>query len=206
MLKSLCNLAIQINQILKIKLSNMETILKQNRKIGVAGGFINQMMGNNSSIPVVGKGCTILHYSDRSAYEVIEVSNDGMNCVIREMDSKFIGSGYGDERYTYKSNVENEIKTLEYSNKKQCWGEITHTVEIIKSLAKNYFNKYGYGSTEFLLKDNGIKSYEHLYENPNADNDYNQMMVINGVTKKYKNFTKVSCIFGKMEKYRDPSF
>jgi len=73
MLKSLCNLAIQINQILKIKLSNMETILKQNRKIGVAGGFINQMMGNNSSIPVVGKGCTILHYSDRSAYEVIEV-------------------------------------------------------------------------------------------------------------------------------------
>ena len=184
----------------------METILKQNRKIGVAGGFINQMMGNNKTIPVVGQGCTILHYSDRSAYEVIEVSNDGMECVIREMTSKFVGSGYGDERYTYQSNLENNTIKLEYSNKKQCWGEITYTVEIIKSLSKKYFNKYGYGSIEFLLKDNGIKSYEHLYANPNADNDYNEMMIINALTKKYKNFTKVSCIFGIMEEYRDPSF
>ena len=42
-------------------------ILKQKRKVGVAGGFINQMMGNNSTTPIVGEGATILHYSDRSA-------------------------------------------------------------------------------------------------------------------------------------------
>ena len=88
---------------------------KQSRKVGVAGGFINQMMGNNSTTPKVGEGATILMYSDR-------------------------------------------------------------------------------------------ESYDHLYENPNADNFYNQKKLINGVTKQYKNFNKVSIIFGVMEQYRDPHF
>jgi len=191
-----------------LKMSNLtqKTEKRQTRKIGVAGGFINQMMGNNNTLPVVGEGATILMYSDRCAYEVIEVSNDGMQCVIRKMDTTFVGSGYGDEQYTYQSNPENYTKTLEWSNKKQCWGEVSFSVEIIKALANKYYKQYGWGSTEILLKDCGIESYQHLYEDPNADNYYNQMMIIDGVTKKYKNFAKVSIIFGTMEQYRDPSF
>ena len=182
------------------------SIKKQTRKIGVAGGFINQMMGNNCSEPKIGEGATILMYSDRNPYEVIDVSNDGMQCVIREMDTTFVGKSYGDERYTYQSNPNNHTKTLEWNNKKKCWGQVTYTVEIIKSLAKKYYKKYGFGSTECLLADHGIESYDHLYEDPNADNYYNQKKLIDGVTKEYKNFNKVSVIFGVMEKYRDPSF
>nr|AKH47397.1 hypothetical protein [uncultured marine virus] len=178
----------------------------QTRKVGVAGGFINQMMGNNSTTPVVGEGATILMYSDRSAYEVIEVSKDGNSCVIRKMDTKNIGTSYGDERYTYHSNPNNYTKNLEWSNKKQCWGSVGYSVQIIKALKNKYYKQYGWGSTEILLKENGIESYQHLYEDPNADNYYNQMMIIEGVTKKYKNFNKVSIIFGTMEQYRDPSF
>ena len=191
-----------------LKMSNLtqKTVKRQTRKIGVAGGFINQMMGNNDTLPVVGEGATILMYSDREAHEVIEVSDDGMQCVIRKMDAKNIGTSYGDERYTYKSNPENYTTTLEWSNKKQCWGSVGYSVEIIKALANKYYKKYGWGSTEILLKDCGIESYQHLYEDPNADNYYNQMMIIDGVTKKYKNFTKVSIIFGTMQQYRDPSF
>ena len=37
------------------------SVKRQTRKIGVAGGFINQVMGNNTSIPKVGEGATILH-------------------------------------------------------------------------------------------------------------------------------------------------
>lgn len=37
----------------------------QKRKVGVLGGFINQMMGNNSTEPKVGEPCTILSYSDQ---------------------------------------------------------------------------------------------------------------------------------------------
>ena len=179
---------------------------RQTRKVGVAGGFFNQMMGNNNTIPKVGEGATELMYSDRYPYEVIEVSKDGMQCVIRQMDTTYVGSGYGDEQYTYQSNLENGTRTLEWSNKKQCWGSVGYSVQIIKALANKYYKKYGYGSTEILLKEHGIESYQHLYENPNADNYYNQMMIIDGVTKKYKNFTEISIIFGTMDKYRDPHF
>jgi len=179
---------------------------KQTRKVGVAGGFINQMMGNNNTLPKVGEGATILMYSDREAYEVIEVSNDGMQCVIRRMDVTFVGQCYGDEQYTYKSNPENYTKKLEWSNKKQCWGEVSYSVEIIKSLYNKYYKEYGFGATEIILKDHGIESYQHLYDDPNADNYYNQMMIIDGLTKEYKNFNKVSVIFGYMDEYRDPHF
>ena len=195
----------------KLKLYKMKKdvrLKKQTRKVGVAGSFINQMMGNNSSEPVVGEGATILMYSDRVAYEVTEVSDDGMQCVIRQMDAKNIGSGYGDERYTYESNIKNHTMTLEWSNKKQCWSSVGYSVEIIKSLRGKYDKEFGYGSTKYLLADYGIESYQHLYENPNDEdgNYYNQMMIISGITKRYKNFDKISVIFGIMEEYRDPSF
>jgi hypothetical protein len=176
----------------------------QTRKIGVSGGFINQMMGNNSTTPVVGEGATILMYSDRDAYEVIEVSNDGNSCVIREMDTTFVGSGYGDERYTYKSNPENHTKNLEWNSKKQKWGEVYFTTEIIKSLAKAYDKKYGYGWLEILLEENGL-TYDDLKTN---EHDYHgkQLKLVDGLTKQYKNFNPISIIFGVMEQYRDPSF
>lgn len=178
-------------------------VKKQTRKIGVAGGFINQMMGNNSTTPIVGEGATILMYSDREAYEVIEVSNDGMQCVIRKMDTTFVGSVYGDEQYTYQSNPNNYTRTMEWSNKKQCWGKITHTIEIIKSLANKYQKQYGWGWFDILLQERG-------FEQDDIVSDYNgvhtQYKLIDGLTKQYKNFHKTSIIFGVMEQYRDPSF
>lgn len=59
-----------------IKSKSMKTEFVQKKKVGVAGSFINQMMGNNSSLPEVGKGATILKYSDREVAEVVEVSAD----------------------------------------------------------------------------------------------------------------------------------
>lgn len=182
------------------------SVKRQTRKIGVAGGFYNQVMGNNTTIPKVGEGATILHYSDRDAYEVIEVSKDGNACVIRKMDTTFVGSGYGDEQYTYHSNENNYTRNIEWNEKKQCWGEVGTKVEIIKALYKKYDKEFGINAIDMILKDNGIESYQHLYDDPNADNFYNQKKVIDGVTKAYKTFHKVSIIFGQMSQYRDPSF
>lgn len=176
----------------------------QTRKVGVAGGFINQMMGNNSTTPVVGEGATILMYSDRSAYEVIEVSKDGSSCVIRKMDTKNIGTSYGDERYTYKSNPNNHTMDLEWSNKKQCWGSVGYSVQIIKALKNKYYKKYGWGSTEILLKENGL-TYDEIVDGE-INGMYTKYKLIEGLTKQYKNFEPKSIIFGIMEQYRDPSF
>jgi len=172
----------------------------QRRKVGVAGGLINQMMGNNSSTPKVGEGATILKYSDREAYEVIEVSEDGNRCVIRPMDCKFVGSCYGDERYTYSSNEDNYSSTLEWSDKKKCWGIISYSTEIIQSLVSR------------LVKEYGSNWYNHLgvpYSDIIEDDDescFAKYKLVKGITKEYKSFHKVSIIFGVMEEYRDPSF
>jgi hypothetical protein len=175
--------------------------MKQSRKIGVAGGFINQMMGNNSTAPVVGEGATILHYSDRSAYEVISVSNDSTKCTIRKMTTKFIGQGYGDERYEYISNLEGSTVDLEWNEKKGSWGKVYFTTEIIKSLSKRLQKQYGWGYADFIPFPEGVTK-DDLY----TDDVYASYNLIEGVTKQYKNFEKVSVIFGVCEEYCDPSF
>lgn len=53
------------------------------------GSFINYMMGNNSTLPEVGKGCTILGWSDRHAYEVMNVSVDGKKVTIQQMKTEW---------------------------------------------------------------------------------------------------------------------
>jgi len=175
----------------------------QKRKVGVAGGFVNQMMGNNSTTPKVGEGATILSYSDRSANEVTWVSEDGLSCKIRPMKCNYIGSGYGDEQYSYSSNEDYYEDTLEWNEKKCCWGQVTYSVEIIKSLRKQLIKKYDYDWCKNLPNE---LTYNDLYDDPNADNFYKQKKLIKGVTKQYKNFHKISIIFGVMEQYRDPSF
>ena len=179
----------------------MKTIKKQSRKVGVAGGFVNQMMGNNATSPEVGKGATILMYSDRHAYEVIEVSNGGNACVIRAMDCKFVGQCYGDEQYTYSSNESNHTYNLEWNEKKGQWGKVWESVEIIKSLAKKLENQYGFGWMEFLPVP-----YRSLISDDTSNGMNTQLLLVDGVTKKYKNFSKVSVIFGVMEEYCDPTF
>jgi hypothetical protein len=47
------------------------------------GSVTNWMMAHNNNLPIVGKGMTQLMWSDRYAYEVMEVSQDGKKVVVR---------------------------------------------------------------------------------------------------------------------------
>lgn len=173
---------------------------KQTRKVGVAGGFINQLMGNNASEPVVGEGATILSYSDRHAYEVIEVSQDGNACKIRKMDAKWVGTSYGDEQYELSSNESNHVIDLEWSERKSKWGAVGHKVDIIKSLEKKLYKQYGWGWTDYLpisIKD--LRVYDE-------DGFCVGFKLVEGVTKRYKTFNPVSIFFGEASEYRDPHF
>ena len=123
----------------------------QSRKIGVAGGFINQVMGNNATLPKVGEGATILHYSDRSAYEVIAVSESTNSCIIRKMNCIFVGDGYGDERYEYKSDLNGKTILLEWNEKKGKWGKVTYKVQIVKSLEKRLSEQFEYPYKKIII-------------------------------------------------------
>ena len=192
----------------------------QRRKVGVAGGFINQISGNNKSEPIVGEGATILHYSDRSAYEVIAVSDSGNECTIRKMTTKFVKFGsvivdvcidqggcfetsYGDEKYEFISDETNYTKNLEWNAKKGKWGEVGYKVEVIKSLQNRLWKEYDYDWVKHLPQ--GL-AWDDLFIKEHEDNYYNKMEVIKGVTKEYKNFHPVSIAFGMMSEYRDPYF
>ena len=176
---------------------------KQTRKIGVAGSFQNQLMGNNASEPVVGEGATLLSYSDRHAYEVIEVSADGLKCKIRKMDCKFIGQSYGDERYTYHSDVDGHVLELEWNDKRNAWVQVWYEVKLFKALEKKLIKEFGsWDYTNHL--PNGIK-FEDLWE-PIPNSVYRRMKEIDGITKRYKVQASVSIIFGYMSEYQDPSF
>ncbi len=179
-------------------------IKKQSRKVGVAGGFMNQMMGNNSTTPVVGEGATILKYSDRDAYQVIEVSDDGSSCVIQKMNTKNVGECYGDESYEYSDNQKGHTRSIEWNEKKSCWGEVWYTTEVIKSLEKKYFKEYGYEWMEILLSEKGL-TFDDIIEGED-DEVFTEYKLIDGLTKKYKHFDYTSIIFGVAEQYRDPSF
>jgi hypothetical protein len=181
----------------------MKSSKKQTRKVGVAGGFINQMMGNNSTEPKVGEGATLLSYSDRHANEVIEVSDDGSSCKIRAMECTYVGSGYGDERYTYKSDPEGGVTDLEWNEKKSKWCIVWYETRLIKALQKRLFAEHDYDMWSHL--PNGLTFDDLLDENGNRG-AYTNFKLIDGVTKRYKRMRPVSVIFGVMEQYRDPSF
>jgi hypothetical protein len=173
---------------------------KQTRKVGVAGGFFNQLMGNNSTEPKVGEGATILMYSDREPYEVTWVSEDGRQCKIRPMDAKFIGSSYGDERYELSSNEKAGETLLEWNDRRKCWGSISHSIQIIKSLQNKLIKEYGWGWSDYLP----VPKEEIIIKDDECP--FVKYKLVKGVTKKYKNFNKLSIIFGTAEKYRDPHF
>tara|TARA_R110001592_G_scaffold65785_3_gene202067 strand:- start:1464 stop:1994 length:531 start_codon:yes stop_codon:yes gene_type:complete len=176
----------------------MKTEKRQYRKVGVAGGFVNQMMGNNATEPKVGEGATELMYSDRNPYEVLSVSEDGSECQIRRMSAKITNEGgiYGQQTWEFTSN-EGEGETLKWHPKKG-WCRYSETIEIQKSLANKLRNEYGWDWDNWVFPD-GVTLNDLFSLN-------NKVKLVKGITKVYKNYSPISIIFGRMEKYYDPSF
>lgn len=168
--------------------------------------LINTMMSNTETHPVVGEGATVCHFTDRNAFEVIRVSNNGMECEIRKMDCVNIGDGYGDERYQYQSNPENYTMVLEWNKKKESWRQVYFTVEIIKSKLKKYTKEYGYHWRTVFANEHGFDSYEDMFHSQTEECPVKRLMLIDGATKKYKNYNDINVMFGVMDEYRDPTF
>lgn len=98
-------------------MENQTTLKVQRRKVGTSGLLQNQLMGNNATVPVVGKGATQLHHSDRTCYEVIEVSEDGKTCRLQKLKAEWnkeLEGGYGHQNWNLIP-IENYI-TLVWRN------------------------------------------------------------------------------------------
>ena len=190
----------------------MKTNFKQSRKVGVAGGFYNQLMGNNATAPVVGKGMTELMYSDRHAWEVLEVSDDGLSCIVDQYKPKRADKNGMSECQDYiYDELYGRPKKLTWRNKKGgCWCWETKEIRVIPKIQKMLDEKSdAYFTGDQIKEVFGEKTYNEIYRinEPDGEGTYEKgLKHVEGITKEYTNYDKVSVIFGVKREYYDFSF
>ena len=91
------------------------------------GSFFNYLMANSMSVPEVGKGATILHWTDRAAYFVNSVSEDGKTVEIeRAKVIRVDNNGVGDTqdyKYERDPNAQPEIIKFRYGKWRRVYKE-----------------------------------------------------------------------------------
>lgn len=172
----------------------METQMKQRVKLNQTGSLVNFLMGNNATLPKVGEGATILMYSDRHAYEVLEVSKDYKRVVIqRYAPERADNNGMSESQdYAYKT-LEGEPITIVWRN--NSWKIEGERIEFCKKWI------------DTLPKD--AFYVQHLTEEQKQfiyDDDCHPQNVLEGITELKKVYSKVNIIFGVKREYYDFSF
>lgn len=163
----------------------------QKRKIGVSGGFFNQIMGNNSSEPVVGEWFTILHYSDRTVGKVVDVFNNGKSAVIEHY---YVSAD--NDKVTY--NPSNNKQTIVWRQGK--WRTESEVVVFTKSIQEES-EKAGFMFVASYLKRFNPELLESVYGNNMLPQN-----VVDGVTRLKKEYSPISIIFGVRDYYYDLQF
>jgi len=165
----------------------METAKRQKAKVGVAGSFFNQLMSNNSSIPEVGKGATQMHYTDRSCYEVLEVSKDGKTVKMEALDAEWDRTkegGQGHQNWILKPT--GRFLTVQWR----------HNAWRVKSQKVMFTEKYA----ETLGSDfHGSEDYKKVFVD-------GEMVVVEGITELKTEWHKINILFGTKQYYYDWSF
>lgn len=172
----------------------METAKRQRAKIGGAGSFFNQLMSNNSTIPVVGKGATIMRHTDRDCCEVIEVSKDGKTVKLEHLDAecdRTKPNGMGHQNWILKPSG----RFFEIVWRHNAWrvkgSEIVYTKE---------FREKHQDSASFakVLTEEQRKA---VY----GDDVWCQN-VVEGITERKDTYQKINIIFGVKRYYYDWEF
>ncbi|MFW6311272.1 MAG: hypothetical protein ACOC1K_03450 [Nanoarchaeota archaeon] len=161
-------------------------------KLGTqTGSMINHLMSNNDTKPEVGKGCTLLHWTDREAWEVIEVRKNDKEVVIQKYNPKRIdNNGMSDAQEYEYSELTDAKKTLVYK-----WGSWKERSETIV-FEENILQKYRGGQKLFDEYEKRGGKY--------INNVINTL--IPGMTKKKVSYNKVSVLWGVKREYYDYSF
>jgi len=170
----------------------MNTQIQKGLKIGTeVSSVVNWMMSANSTQPEVGKGATILMSSDRAAYQVMSVSNNGKRVIVKRCLSKRID----------KNGAFTEDQTYDYSKLSECEEVIVWRHNAWRRETKSIYFTEEFGKTighSFF----GSEMHKRCY--PNGTNVLTE--IIPNVTEMKTEYYKVSIIWGVQEEYRDPTF
>lgn len=169
---------------------------QQKAPVGVAGSFINQMMSNNNSLPEVGKGATELHHSDRTCYEVIEVSDDKKTVKLQRLEAKHnkdLPGGQGHQNWILEPTE--SYRTVIWRN--GAWREKVRIVEFVDE----FRNDIPSTSVSRYLREHEPELLEKVYQGHMFP-----QTVIEGVTKERFEYPKVNLLFGVKDYYYDWEF
>ena len=104
---------------------------------------------------------------------------------------KYVGSGYGDEKYEYQGYRDYSYDVVWRRNS---WYKIYNVVDFEDDFVESVEGK---GLWEDEVRAMGLGE---LYD------EDGRLNVIPSVTKNKKEYEKISILFGQMNEYRDPSF
>ena len=159
----------------------MKNTFKQTDSINNKGSFINRIMGNNSTMPEVGKGMTLMRYTDRNAYEVLEVSEDSKQVVVRPYKAISKGSGMGHQDWELVSDENAPQDLIVWRN--NAWRKVNYNTCISKENYKTY---------EAMIDENKYAEAKEFYDSC--------PLVCQ------KQYDKVNVLWGRAEKYYDWEF
>ena len=180
---------------------------KQSRKLSTTGSFVNWLMGNNQSKPIVGKGATELCWTDRHAYEVLEVSDDGMSCVIDQYVRKRVDkNGLSEmQEYVYDTLHKNPQRIVWRKKQGGCWCKHTKELRIIPKVKKELdLKSHKYFESDQIMEVYGKGIHDKVYQYD--DNGDRILKPVEGITKLYDQYDKINLLFGEKREYWDPSF
>jgi len=176
---------------------------QQQRPIAQSGSFVNNLLGNNDTQPVVGELATVLLYTDRNVYEVTRVSEDGKTCAIRRMKAtRNNGQDMTEwQEYTYTSMPNAPEFELVWRNGRNGnaghWAKVTTSVWFTKDIQKR-------------AKELGAHFYHSLLTEEQKEQVYAghhvPANVVDGITYLKKSYDRLSIIFGRADEYFDWSF
>jgi len=153
------------------------------------GSFFNHIYSHNAQGPVVDRGATVLHWTDRDAYEVHEVAENGKSAVIQKYKAKRLDKlGMSDSQaYEYKEFDGGKFTIYFKWGKWRTRGEvITFIDQVDFSNHQEFHRKYIEAGGEYI--------------------DCRMSKVIPGITKTKVEWHDIRIVFGIKQEYYDYSF
>lgn len=167
--------------------------MKQTKSLKQSGSFINFLMSNNQSVPVVGEWATICFYSDRTVCKVTEVSKDGKKVTIQHYTTIGDGQDLCVGHQEWKHTPSDRFETLVYRN--GAWRTVCQGTEFIDSWYQEFQNS-GKRLNDYA-EDLGIELWE---------DGTGKLNLIDGVSKVKTTYSKISIMFGVCDFHYDWTF
>lgn len=147
------------------------------------GSLVNYLMGNNSSVPEVGKGATLLHYTDRSAFEVVSVSPDGKRVTLQGCKAIRVDTNGMSDAQEYRYELGDSQFDVVWRN--GAWRR-----EIV----------------EVWYTDAALELHWDVLKSLCIDPVTEKRKIVDGLTFIKKSYPKVNILFGVKQAYHDYSF